>query len=194
MVLTQPKGNSFDAGNNVSTLTAEAECFRGGVQDTDGITYKWYSLNLATQTWVQLSQDIATTAGVSTLTVKASDVLNVQTFKCEAIDGTDRSEAIVTFEDRTDPYSVEIFSPTGLQIKNGQGSTTLCARVYRGTEKIEDEATATKKLTYTWTKFDKNGTKSNFAGTTSAQKTGNPLIVSATDIDSKATFYCEVSI
>ena len=194
VVLTQSKGNSFDAGNNVNTLTAEAKCFRGGVQDTDGITYKWYSLNLATQTWVQLSQNIATTAGVSTLTVKASDVLNVQTFRCEAQDGTDRSEAIVTFEDRTDPYSVEIFSPTGLQIKNGQGSTTLCARVYRGTEKIEDEATATKKFTYTWTKFDKNGTKSNFAGTTSAQKTGNPLIVSATDIDQKATFYCEVSI
>lgn len=194
VLLTQPKGNSFDAGNNISTLTVEAKCYRGGVQDTDGITYKWYSLNLATQTWVQLSQGIATTAGVSTLTVKASDVLNVQTFKCEAIDGTDRSEAIVTFEDRTDPYSVEIFSPTGLQIKNGQGSTTLCARVYRGTEKIEDEATATKKFTYTWTKFDKNGTKSNFAGTTSAQKTGNPLVVAATDIDSKATFYCEVSI
>jgi len=63
-----------------------------------------------------------------------------------------------------------------------------------GTEKIEDEATATKKFTYTWTKFDKNGTKSNFTGTTSAQKTGNPLVLSATDIDQKATFYCEVSI
>ncbi len=194
VVLTQPKGNSFDASNNVSTLTAEAKCFRGGVQDTDGITYKWYSLNLKTQTWELLTSGIATAAGVSTLTVKASDVLNVQTFKVEAIDGTDKAEAIVTFEDRTDPYSVEIFSPTGLQIKNGQGSTTLCARVYRGTEKMEDEATATKKFTYTWTKFDKNGNKSNFAGTTSAQKTGNPLIVSATDIDQKATFYCEVSI
>ena len=194
VILTQPKGNSFDAGNNVNTLTAEAKCYRGGTQDTDGITYKWYSLNLKTQTWELLSQGIATAAGVSTLTIKASDVLNVQTFKVEAQDGTDRSEAIVTFEDRTDPYTVELFSPTGLQIKNGQGSTTLCARVYRGTEKIEDEATATKKFTYTWTKFDKNGTKSNFAGTTSAQKTGNPLIVAATDIDQKATFYCEVSI
>ena len=194
VVLTQSKGNSFDAGNNVNTLTAEAKCYRGGTQDTDGITYKWYSLNLKTQAWELLSQGIATAAGVSTLTVKASDVLNVQTFKVEAIDGTDKAEAIVTFEDRTDPYSVELFSPTGLQIKNGQGSTTLCARVYRGTEKIEDEATATKKFTYTWTKFDKNGTKSNFAGTTSAQKTGNPLVVAATDIDAKATFYCEVSI
>ena len=194
VILTQPKGNSFDAGNNIATLTAEAKCYRGGTQDTDGITYKWYSLNLKTQTWELLTSGIATAAGVSTLTVKADDVLNVQTFKVEAIDGTDRSEAIVTFEDRTDPYTVELFSPTGLQIKNGQGSTTLCARVYRGTEKIEDETTATKKFTYTWTKFDKNGTKSNFAGTTSAQKTGNPLIVSATDIDSKATFYCEVSI
>lgn len=194
VILTQPKGNSFDAGNNISTLTAQAKCYRGGTQDTDGITYKWYSLNLKTQAWELLSQGIATAAGVSTLTVKADDVLNVQTFKVEAIDGTDRSEAIVTFEDRTDPYTVELFSPTGLQIKNGQGSTTLCARVYRGTEKIEDEATATKKFTYTWTKFDKNGTKSNFAGTSSAQKTGNPLVVSATDINQKATFYCEVSI
>ncbi len=194
VILTQPKGNSFDAGNNISTLTAEAKCYRGGTQDTDGITYKWYSLNLKTQAWELLSTGIATAAGVSTLTVKADDVLNVQTFKVEAQDGTDRSEAIVTFEDRTDPYTVELFSPTGLQIKNGQGSTTLCARVYRGTEKIEDEATATKKFTYTWTKFDKNGTKSNFAGTSSAQKTGNPLVVSANDINQKATFYCEVSI
>ena len=81
VVLTQSKGNSFDASNNVNTLTAEAKCFRGGVQDIDGITFRWYSLNLKTQTWELLSQGIATAAGVSTLTVKASDVLNVQTFK-----------------------------------------------------------------------------------------------------------------
>ena len=184
VVLTQPKGNSFDASNNISTLTAEAKCFRGGTQDTDGITYKWYSLNLKTQAWELLTQGIATTGGVSTLSVKANDVLNVQTFKCEAI---------VTFEDRTDPYSLELFSPTGLQIKNGQGSTTLCARLYRGGELIESETTSSQKFTYTWTKFDKNGAKSNFAGTSSAQKTGNPLTVSANDIEQKATFYCEVS-
>lgn len=193
VVLTQPKGNSFDASNNIATLMAEAKCFRGGTQDTDGITYKWYSLNLKTQAWEALTQGFTTAGGVSTLSVKASDVLNVQTFKCEAIDGTDRAEAIVTFEDRTDPYTLELFSPTGLQIKNGQGLTTLCARLYRGSELIESETTASQKFTYTWTKFDKNGAKSNFAGTSSAQKTGNPLTVSANDIEQKATFYCEVS-
>ena len=193
VVLTQPKGNSFDAGNNISTLTAEAKCYRGGTQDTDGITYKWYSLNLKTQAWELLTSGIATAAGVSTLTVKADDVLNVQTFKIEAIDGTDKAEAIVTFEDRTDPYTLELFSPTGLQIKNGQGSTTLCARLYRREERIEDENTTSKKFTYTWSKYGKNGEKSNFSGTSSNQKTGNPLVVEAKDIDQKATFYCEVS-
>ena len=105
VVLTQSKGNSFDASNNVNTLTAEAKCFRGGVQDIDGITFRWYSLNIKTQTWELLSQGIQTVSGISILTVKPSDVLNVQTFKCEAQDGTEKSEAIVTFEDRTDPYS-----------------------------------------------------------------------------------------
>lgn len=109
VVLTQPKGNSFDAGNNISTLTAEAKCYRGGTQDTDGITYKWYSLNLKTQAWELFSSGTATAAGVSTLTVKADDVLNVQTFKVEAIDGTDKAEAIVTFEDRTDPIHWSFF-------------------------------------------------------------------------------------
>lgn len=193
VVLTQPKGNSFDASNNISTLTAEAKCYRGGTQDKDGITYRWYSLNLKTQAWDAVSSGIATAGGVSTLTVKADDVLNVQTFKVEAIDGAEKAEAIVTFEDRTDPYTLELFSPTGLQIKNGQGSTTLCARLYRGGECIEDENTTPKKFTYTWSKFDKNGAKSNFSGTSSNQKTGNPLVVEAKDIDQKATFYCEVS-
>ena len=103
VVLTQSKGNSFDATNNVNTLTAEAKCFRGGVQDIDGITFRWYSLNIKTQTWELLSQGIQTVSGISILTVKPSDVLNVQTFKCEAQDGTEKSEAIVTVEDRTDP-------------------------------------------------------------------------------------------
>ena len=136
---------------------------------------------------------VTNASGVSTLSVKADDVLNVQTYKVTAKDGTDTSESIVIFEDHTDPYTLEVVSTTGDKIVNGQGTTTLMARIYRGTEKIEDETTSQKKFTYTWTKYDKAGNASNFNGTTSNQKAGNPLVVEAADIDQKATFFCEVS-
>lgn len=193
VIATQPKGKCFDEGNKISELTAEARCYRGGTQDKDGITYKWQQLNLSDGSWANVSSGVSTVSGVSTLSVKANDVQNVQTFKVVAQDGSDRSEAIVVFEDKTDPYTVEVVSTTGDKIVNGQGSTTLMARIYRGTEKIEDETTSQKKFTTTWYKFDKNGAKSNFVGTSSNQKQGNPLVVDAKDIDQKATFFCEVS-
>lgn len=193
VVCTQPKGKCFDEGNKISLLTAEARCYRGGTQDKDGITYTWQQLNLTDGSWATVSSGVSSSGGVSTLSVKADNVQNVQTFKVIAKDGSDHSEAIIVFEDKTDPYTVEVVSTSGDKIVNGQGSTTLMARIYRGTEKIEDETTSPKKFTTTWYKFDKNGAKSNFVGTSSNQKQGNPLVVEAKDIDQKATFFCEVS-
>lgn len=193
VVTTQPSGRVFDEGAKVTALTAEARCYRGGTQDTDGITYAWFKLNVSNGKWEAVSTGVANASGVSTLSVKADDVLNVQTYKVTAKDGSDTSESIVIFEDHTDPYTLEVVSTTGDKIVNGQGTTTLMARIYRGTEKIEDETTSQKKFTYTWTKYDKAGNASNFNGTTSNQKTGNPLVVEAADINQKATFFCEVS-
>lgn len=193
VVVTQPKGRVFDEGSKVASLTAIASCYRGGTQDKDGLNYTWQKLNMSKGTWDAVSSGVSNADGSSTLTVTPDAVLNVQTYKVSVKDGSDTSEALVVFEDKTDPYTVEIVSTTGDKIVNGQGNTVLMARIYRGTEKIEDETTSAKKFTYKWTKYDKTGKPSNFVGTQSNSKTGNPLTVAANDIEQKATFFCEVS-
>lgn len=92
-----------------------------------------------------------------------------------------------------EPYVVEVFSDTGDKLKNGQGSAQLSARVLRGGEVIEDADTEDKQFTYIWIKYDKDGNLSNWLGTTSSRKTGNPITVTAEEIEEKATFRCTVT-
>ena len=96
-------------------------------------------------------------------------------------------------KDGEDPYVVETYTLTGDKIKNGQGSTKLHARVIRSGEIIEDSSTAIKKYRYTWEKFDNEGNPVNWKSTGSQTRTGNPLTVTADEIDIRATFRCSVS-
>ena len=192
-VVECPKGNVFDAAVAAADLTAVVKCFRGGTEDTTNITHIWEKLDVKTGAWVAVTTGRANGA---TLTVKAGDVLNFQTFRCTSKDTVDggQSVVLVTFEDKTDPYIVEIASSTGDKFVNGQGEASLNARVWQSGNKIEDETTAaaSQKFTYTWTKFDKDGVLSNFNGTQSPKKTGNPLTIQAVEVDTKATFVCEI--
>lgn len=196
-VIELPKGNVFDNANSAADLTAVCKAYRGGTLDTSNVTYVWEKFNIATGAWGAVT--VGRAAG-AVLTVKPDDVLNFQTFRVTAKDtgGADaaaQSTAIVTFEDKTDPYQLELVSATGDKIINGQGSTTVFARVWQSGKKVEDEATAeaSRKFVYTWTKYDKKGAASNWNGTTSPTKTGNPIVVSAADVNSKTTLFCELS-
>lgn len=196
-VIELPKGNVFDSATSAADLQAICKTFRGGTEDNTNITFTWEKLNTETGTWGAV---VSGRAANATLTVKPEDVLNFQTFRCTAKDtgGTDAAAqaiALVTFEDKTDPYELELVSTTGDKIINGQGSTTINARVWQSGTKIEDETTAegSRKFIYTWTKYDKDGELANFNGTTASTKTGNPLIVAAVDVTSKATFICEIA-
>lgn len=196
-VIELPKGNVFDSANSTADLTAVCKTYRGGTADNTNITFVWEKLDIKTGQWGAVTNGRAAGA---TLTVKPDDVLNFQMFRCTAKDtgGADaaaQAVAIVTFEDKTDPYTLELVSTTGDKIINGQGSTTINARVWQSGTKIEDESTAegSRKFTYTWTKYDKEGKPANFNGSTSSTKTGNPLVVAAVDIDTKATFFCEIT-
>lgn len=196
-----PNGNIFDtsAGSSTpTTLTAVVTAFRGGTQDKD-FTASWEKLTGTTWTAVaaaKVTKD--NTAGTSTLSVDADDVLNHQIFRCTVTDNTPSSATAVvlcSFEDKTDPYEVVVGSTTGDKIVNGQGSTVIFARVWQRGNQIETEETAvgSRQFTYTWNKFDKDGNASNFSGTSSPTKTGNPLTVLAADVNTRATFVCEVS-
>jgi len=195
VVITCPKANVFDKSVS-GDLTAVAQAKRGGVDDNSNVSYTWQQFDISTSAWKAVASG---RANGKTLTVKPDDVLNFQTFKCVAKDegGTDKAataEAIVTFEDMTDPYTLELFCPTGDKIVNGTGSTKINARIWQGGNKIEDENTAasSRKFNYRWMKLDKDGKAQNWSGATDNVKTGNPITVLAEEVNTKTTIICEI--
>lgn len=198
-VIETPKGTIFNTSTTAGSgdLTAVCKCFRGGVQDNTNLSYVWEQFDIASQKWVGVASGRASGA---TLTVKATDVQNFQMYRVTAKDqgGNDAAAsatALVTFEDKTDPVTVELVTTTGDKIVNGTGSTIVNARVWQAGSVIESELTAesSRKYTYTWYKYDKNGKAQNWSGTTSNVKTGNPVTVLAAEVDTKTTLICEVT-
>ena len=195
-----PKGNTFDSTNNSMQLTAVAKFFRGNVQDTS-VKLTWQVLNISAGTWSDVTSGVSTAGGVSTLNVSANDVLNFQTFRCKAEDGTDTANAIVTFFDASDPYVVEVYSLTGDKIVNGAQSTELFARVWKDGKVVEDGATVkadsnhASSFTYKWTKYNASGVATNWNGTTSpVNASTKPYVtVANADVNGRGTFTCEVS-
>lgn len=98
-------------------------------------------------------------------------------------------DATLTFIDNSDPIQVVITSTGGDVFKNGQGSTVLTAVCYQAGVEIDADG----KGTYTWTKYNKDGAIDTSFGT-SGSKTGKTLSVSNTDVDTKATFMCVVTL
>lgn len=202
-VVTAPAGTIFANGAQTATLTAKVAVYRGGTKDTSGTTFTWTYLDITTGTWkaLQAGDSAATANNESTLTVKAANVLNFQTYRCVATDGTDSAETYITFQDLSDPYRVEVYSESGDKIVNGADNTVLKARVWQGDNIVEDASTApaSQQFTYTWTLHDRNGAKVNFSATANeatpskANLTGNPITLFAKDVQTRATVFCEIS-
>lgn len=200
VVITAPSGTIFANGAQTATLTAKAAVYRGGTKDTSGTTFTWEYLDIAKGTWkaLEAGDSAATANNESTLTVKAANVLNFQTYRCKASDDGNEAEAYITFQDLSDPYRVEVYSETGSTIVNGADNTVVKARVWQGANIVEDASTNNKQFTYTWTLFNSSGTKVNFKkqGTETsdpATRTGNPITLLAADVQTRATVFCEVS-
>ena len=195
-----PKGNTFDSTNNSMQLTAVPKFFRGNVQDTS-VKLTWQVLNISAGTWSDVTSGVSTAGGVSTLNVSANDVLNFQTFRCKAEDGTDTASAIVTFFDASDPYVVEVYSLTGDKIVNGAQSTELFARVWKDGKVVEDGAAVkadsnhASSFTYKWTKYNASGVATNWSGTSSpVNASTKPYVtVANADVSGRGTFTCGVS-
>ncbi|MDU1854364.1 MAG: phage tail spike protein [Clostridium baratii] len=88
-------------------------------------------------------------------------------------------------------WKVQIVSSAGTVFKNGQGETTLTARVYKGTEEIDPSGTM---FSYTWKKLDKNGNSIATYGRQGRLFEGKSIRVLALDFDSTAQYVVEVEI
>ena len=96
---------------------------------------------------------------------------------------------VATFIDNSDPIQVVITSTGGDVFKNGEGSTVLTAVCYQAGAEIDAGGSGT----YTWTKYNKDSAVDTSWGT-SGSKTGKTLSVSNSDVTTKATFMCVVTL
>ena len=202
VVIECPDGDTFDRGNVAGTLRAVARLYRGASVDATVKNPVWEVLDSANGGWRALAAAHHTgpdASGRCTLTVKPSEVLNFQTFRCTLTDSEsgEKFSNIVTFYDATDRSSVEVYTLTGNVIKNGQGDTDIYARLWRDGVKVEDIDTpaADRKYTYRWTKYNANGLPENWAGTTSNVKDTAKVpkvTLTAAEVSGKTTVHCHV--
>lgn len=210
LLVTTPNGNVFK-NDEVATLIAKAELWRGSTIDTTNISYKWAMMDSSVTSssstgydaafgtgWRKLSDTNGKYTGTSTntLTLYAAAVSSYAVIKCIAKD-TDTTSAtydgsfmdVATFIDNSDPLQIIITSTGGDVFKNGEGSTVLTAVCYQAGVEVDAGGAGT----YKWTKYNKDGVVDTAWGT-SGSKTGKTLSVSNTDVDTKATFMCEVTL
>ena len=207
--LTHPLTISFS--EEVASLTAKAELWRGSTVDTTKVSYKWAVMDASVTAtastgydadfgigWRKLSDtaDKYTGTATNTLTVYATAVNSYAVFKCCAQD-TDSASAsyntkffdVATFIDNSDPLQIIVTSTGGDVFKNGQGTTVLTAVCYQAGSEVD----AAGNGSYTWTKYNKDGAIDTSWGT-NGSKTGKTLSVSSADVDTKATFMVIVAI
>lgn len=87
-------------------------------------------------------------------------------------------------------YKTELHSSNGILFNNGDIDTTVTARVYRGKEDITDTLPITA---FIWKKADRNGV-ADTVWNNSHMGIGKQITISKSDVDRKATFWCEIDI
>lgn len=200
LLITTPNGNIFK-NEEIASLTIKAELWRGSAVDTTNVTYQWFVMDPDAEIdegggigWKRITDSTGRHSGAatSTLTVYAAAVDSYAVYKCAATD-TDSSSPTynqkfidtAAIVDQSDPLQVIIQSTGGDVFKNGEGSTVLTAKCYRGGVEVDTSGSGT----YTWRKYDKNGSLvSGF------NKSGKTLSVGSADVDVKATFLVEVTL
>ena len=192
--------------DTVASLRAKAELWRGSVVDTTSVAYTWYQMDSSSPDqgagagWRKV---ISTTSGITgyntnTLTVTPAAVTNIGVFMVHIKDTDSASTTYnttfidtITFADQSDPIQVSVKSSGGDVFKNGAGTSTLTAQLFRAGAEIDSGGTG---YTYKWFKYDQNSNLiSNFGGTGVNFKTGKSITVGDADVDVKATFLVEVS-
>ncbi|AZU98921.1 minor structural protein [Bacillus phage pW2] len=197
-----PDGNTIKNANG--TLKATCDLYVGSAVQSAGVTYKWYSQDPNATIangqgdadggdgW-KLMKDTASAGGVTnyttkTITIPASAIMNIESFKCVATYSTKKYADVCTVIDVSDPFMVTI---VGINtFKNGVGTTSLTAKIYQGGAEIDSAGTG--GYTYTWYLYDNNNVKISNWNTTGS-KTGKTITVDGADVTVRGNIVCEVS-
>lgn len=209
-----PNGDFFRNGTPAS-LIINADLYKDGAISNGSKITKWFAADSSVTTsqdvdggigWRKITATTGTTGAVasttfgtatttaSTLTVYPDAVTNGQTFMVvmeDRVGGTSGTKVrgYITLRDMDDPIALVVDSSGGNILKNGQGSTTLKARLFQNGEEIDTGGTI---YNYKWYKWQDNDMVANFGGTGIAFKSGQTLNVGASDVNKVTTFKIEV--
>jgi len=190
-----PEGNTLK--NSTGTLKAQVEVYSGTAKVTP-TAFKWYIQDPSATTssggdsdggagWRLLNASYnadVTGWDTDTIVIPASAIAGVESFKCVATYDGKKYQDVCTVIDVSDPIVVTV---VGLNtFKNGQGSTTLTAKLYRNGAEIDSSGTG--GYTYTWSLYNQDNTKD-----TTFNKTGKTITVNASEVNVRANIVCEVS-
>ena len=214
-MVSTPDGDFF-RNNTPASLKVTADVYKDGSISNGSRKYKWFIADSSVTTsqdsdggvgWRKVTDTTGTTGVVANsgfdtatnaqgvLTVYPDAVVNGQTFMVVVTDndggttGT-KIKQYVTLKDMDDPVMTVIESNGGTVLKNGTGSVTLTARVFRNGEEIDTGGTV---YTYKWSKWQDGTMVANFGGTGNAYKTGKTLSVGSSDVTNSTLFKCEVN-
>lgn len=187
-----PDGNTVKNGSG--SVTCHIDLYNGASPVTAS-AYKWYIQDPTATTssggdadggagWRLLNSTY--NAGVTgyttdTITVPASAIASMESFKCVATYSSVKYSGVTTVVDLSDPIVVRI---DGANIfKNGEGSVTVRATVLQAGAEID---TAGTTYTYKWSIYNSANVKTAFS------KTGKSITVSASDISGIGNLVCEI--
>ncbi len=191
-----PLGTVFK-NDNVTTLKAHCDMWRGSTIDNTNVSYKWY--RLGSGVWTEITSTNAqgiTGYTTNEITIPEAAVLNFESFKCEIRDNDPASGTynttvadIISFADMSDPYQVEITTPQGTTLTSGLTSTTLTANCWQNGALLPDSFFT--GATCRWRKFNKLGVLDTAWGS-SGVKTGRSITVTRDEVSVAATFTVEI--
>ena len=183
-----PNGSIFKTVGGIApgNLTAQCDFYKAGILVSTGANYQWFVQDGSADAGTGAGAGWGVIAGETskTLTVTPAMVTTMENYKCVVTYSGNKYAGMVGFEDKTDPYQVEIVVPQGTTFVNGEGvDKHLKAKVYQNGVQVDTGGTV---FTYTWKKYV-NGVEQ--PGTL----TGQEIIVYAADVETEATYICEIS-
>jgi len=200
-VVWTPDGNTIK--NATGTLKAHVDVYKGSA-NVAGTAWKWYSQDPSATIangkgdadggdgWM-LMKDATSANGVTgyttdTITIPASAIVNVESFKCVVTYNSVKYSDVTTVIDVSDPFMVTI---VGINtFKNGVGFTDLTAKIFQAG--VEIDPLNNQGYTYTWYLYDNNNVKMTTWNTTGS-KTGKTIRVDGADVTVRGNIVCEVS-
>lgn len=112
------------------------------------------------------------------IVIHESAVTDMAYFKVDIYDSAENQTytTFFTIDDKSDPYTMEMFSTAGEKLQNGQGSTNVYPIVYYGASKVPDLT----GWTFNWFFYNKDGYVTAFVDTGGTNYAGGKLVLGNT--------------